>query len=519
MTFLPFLLLLAASLLGAAPPADWVPVRWEGGPLEQQRLQAAGTPVAEEAQAAAIRDWYREENLALLEGTPFNCLLLSWSNGGGASAESAPRQAVAAFAQTARAKGLATLGVIFPGRDWLAAVEAAAKANLDGVVLEGEFPPAAAGQALDILQKSNPRAVAVPMGPIENAPRGERFPILASNAGLWPGMLSADEASGWGAGPTSNPWVLSNAWRAGALRARDPKRPAWMGHRPKRHRDQPIELREYLRAVADSAMAGGRWVVALEPDWRARLAGGDNASLDSWRQLAALVAYFEANKQWRDYPAFPGFVVVDDPQAPSAFAHGDLLNMLAVRQIPHKVVLRSDFAGSPLEETTAVVAFDAAPPSDTEHTALQDFTNRGGTLLLGPHWVMTKFKSPDRFKRLIAGKGTILSFTAADVKPDEFSRNARHELDEHHAGPKLYNVGSIMSWYSVDPAADRTLLQLTEYGDYPTENVTVRFGHKIARAQAMCLGREPEELEIYEEEDDAEFVIPEVPGYCAVTIE
>lgn len=511
--------LLPLGLMGAIPPAEWIPVRWEGGPLELKRLEAVETPLSVEAQAAATRDWYDAKHLRLLEDTPFNCLLLTWSVGASADEESAHRKAVAEFAEASRSKGFATLGVILHGKDWMAAVDAAVNSKLDGVVLEGEFPSDAASQSFESLQKANPAAVVVPMGAIESAPRDGRFPILATISGLWPGMLSADEASGWGAGPTSNPWVLSNAWRVGALRARGRERPAWMGHRPKRHRDQPIELPEYLRAVADSAMAGGRWVVSLDADWRARLASGDQATLDGWRRIAGLAAYFEEHKEWRGYPAYPGFVVVDDPQAPSAFAHGDMLNMLAVRQIPHKVILRSDFDEAPLEDRTAVVAFDAAPPNDIEQDALQAFTHRGGTLLLGPHWVMAKFKSPDRFKRLIAGKGTILSFTTADVKADEFSRNARHELDEHNAGPKLYNVGSIMSWYSSAPGGGRTLLQLTEYGDYPTENVTVRFGHKIARAQAMCLGRDPEDLEIYEEEHGAEFVVPEVSGYCAVTIE
>ena len=42
------------------------------------------------------------------------------------------------------------------------------------------------------------------------------------------------------------------------LRADGSGRPAWMGHRPKPHRPQPLEFKDYARAVADSAMSGGK---------------------------------------------------------------------------------------------------------------------------------------------------------------------------------------------------------------------------------------------------------------------
>jgi hypothetical protein len=293
------LLLAIASAAQAAaqatvPPQTCAPLRWDGGPLElvrrerysqweqarvaeferkaAQHTQAAGsfanhdeekarpkpfaTPPMTGAQKQAIRDWYRPATLDLLEGSPYNCLLLTWSLGEPTAAESEQRTIVAEYAGQARNRGLSVLAVIEPGPEWLGAVEAAAEV-FDGVVLEsrfpnepagaileGEFPEGSAEQALELLRKNNPEAYVVSLSSWERVNRDPSFPILASHSGIWPGMLSPSEATGWGAGPTSNPWVLSNGWQIGVLRADQSGRPVWTAHRPKPHRPQPLEFKD-----------------------------------------------------------------------------------------------------------------------------------------------------------------------------------------------------------------------------------------------------------------------------------
>jgi hypothetical protein len=61
---------------------------------------------------------------------------------------------------------------------------------------------------------------------------------------------------------------------------------------------------------------------------------------------------------------------------------------------------------------------------------------------------------------------------------------------------------------------------MTEYGDYPTENITVRFPHAVAAATAHFIDREPLALKVYEgDKGGSEIDIPEVPGYCGAIIE
>lgn len=507
--------LVVSVVSAAAALAGWVPLRWDGGPLEVARRLGSESPIETEAQRGVIEGWYAPETLALLDDVPYNCLVLTWSLGRAADADTAQRALVTQYAGLLRERGLAVLGSVEFGPDWAEAVQAAAGV-FDGVVLEGEFPAPAAAQALAVLRATNPEAVVIPMGDWQHVHRDADFPILGNLSGLWPGMLSVSEAEEWGAGPTSNPWVLSNSWQVGVLLADGSDRPVWMGHRPKKHRPQPLEFADHARAVADIGMAGGTWVVALGDDFRERLHKGDSDALVDWRRLGEHVRFFREREEWRVFKNWPSVVVVHDPAAGGEFDSFDVLNMLSVYHVPHRVVLRKDFPDKQIEDGSAVLVYDFEPGDAPEVDKLREFAGKGGTLLLGPKWR----KAGDSAPELIAGAGSIRRYPPEEVDSDRFSRNVRDLVEDKHAAPRPYNVGSIISLYRYDPSSDRALLQMTEYGDYPTENITVRFPREIKTATVHSIGGEPVELKIYEgDKGGSEIDIPEVPGYCGVIIE
>ena len=507
---------LAVSLASAASlPEEWVPLRWDGGPLEVARRLGSENPIETASQRGVIEGWYAPETLALLKDTPYNCLVLTWSLGRATDADTAQCELVTKYEGLLRERGLAVLASVEFGPDWAEAVQAAA-GLFDGVVLEGEFPAPAAVEALAMLRSVNPDAVVIPMGDWQHVQRGEKFPILANLSGLWPGMLSVSEAEEWGAGPTSNPWVLSNAWQVGVLLADGSDRPVWMGHRPMKHRPQPLEFADHARAVADVGMAGGTWVVALGDDLRERLHKGEDEALDEWRRLGEHVKFFGERQQWRAFKTWPSVVVVHDPAAGGEFDSFDVLNMLSVYHVPHRIVLRKDFPDKQVEDGSAVLVYDFEPGPAQEVDKLREFTGAGGTLLLGPRWREAGDSAPE----LIAGAGSIRRYPPEEVDSDRFSRNVRDLVEDKHAAPRPYNVGSIISLYRYDPSSDRGLLQMTEYGDYPTENITVRFPRAIKSATVHSIKGEPLELKIYEgDKGGSEIDIPEVPGYCGIIIE
>ena len=141
---------LASAGLSAGDPETWIPARWDGGPLEVAH-RAKDKTLANPNVRDAISQWYEPATLALLDGMPVNCLLLTFSGGDDADLVQRQQRLVKEYAGKARERGLAVLGLVYPGSSGPSAIaKAAAEANLDGVVLEGEFPGGAgfAEQAL-----------------------------------------------------------------------------------------------------------------------------------------------------------------------------------------------------------------------------------------------------------------------------------------------------------------------------------------------------------------------------------
>jgi len=111
-----------------ADPDGWIPARWTGGPLEVAR-----------GGSGAMAGWYDAATLDLLEGSPINCLLVTWSAGAADAIEAQQRRLVQAYVAAARRRGIVVLGLVYPGADPAKFVRDAATSGLNGLVLEGEF--------------------------------------------------------------------------------------------------------------------------------------------------------------------------------------------------------------------------------------------------------------------------------------------------------------------------------------------------------------------------------------------
>lgn len=178
---------LMPSALRAGPPAAWIPARWDGGPLEAAR-RSKDKALADPEVRDAISQWYSPATLNLLAGSPINCLLLTFSAGADPELEKQQQQLVKEYARRARERGLAALGLVYAGADPSAVASAVVDAQLDGLVLEGEFPGGSrfAEQLEKALRSSKSAALVITVAPaaiLRKAP----WPILAAQ-GVTPGV-------------------------------------------------------------------------------------------------------------------------------------------------------------------------------------------------------------------------------------------------------------------------------------------------------------------------------------------
>ena len=58
---------------------SWIPIRWRSGPLEIEQGTSRADFSSEEREA--LEQWGSPRLLERLEGTPFNCLVVTWADG------------------------------------------------------------------------------------------------------------------------------------------------------------------------------------------------------------------------------------------------------------------------------------------------------------------------------------------------------------------------------------------------------------------------------------------------------
>jgi hypothetical protein len=452
-----FLLGLAAMAAGAAvPPSDWVPARWD-----------SSTP------------------LALLEGSPVNCLLVEWNDGRTGE--------LRAFAAAATERNLAALAVIRPGADPARPARAAAEARFSGIVLEGDFPANTADKVRDVLAGSRIPVIEITSRAAMRLGAGQ--PVAGTYQGLWAGIqiLEGEKAK---AGPTGGVWIDTNSGFLRSARALGGSQ-VWLASRPPEGKVFKVE--RYLQMICDTEMAGGRWVVALDSDFSARLAKGDAAARDGWRRMMQYLAFFESRTEWRSWQPFGRLAIVQDTDAASLLS-GGILDMIAVKHTPVRPVPRTKLAPGALAGVELAVNVDPAALSQEQRDILRAFTRGGGTLLNAP----PGWKGPG------PASGSITLEKEELERLDSIWKEVNSMIGRRNLGARLFNVSTMLSNLVSTPDAKDVIVHLVNYSEYPVENVTVHLLGEFKRARLYTPDGGERKLEVYKTEEGSGVDIEQV---------
>ncbi len=447
------------AFLAVASIADWVPARW-----------SSADPAS----------------LDLVKSTRVNCLLLeqsSWK----------PE-----FSEAAEKAGIATLGVIRPGADVKDLAARVRAARLTGVVAEGDLDPALLAPLRDS------RIPVVMLGPRTKMKFDGADPVIGTHQGVWAGINEAEEGSAKAA-PSGGPWIDTNA---GFLRfARSLTGSAiWIANVPPKGKVFPAA--RYMQAIGDAAMSGARWVIALDADLDKRLQAREEKALTAWKQIAAVLDFYESHADWRKLPTYGKLALVQEVDS-GGLISGGVLDMISVKHTPVKPVPGRKLAPSEMEGAKMAVNVDPAAMTDAQQEILRGFTRGGGTLLTAPPgW---KFP-PQRADQITLDRGDIEKLDA--IWKDINSMTGRHNL-----GARLFNVSSMLS-NLLGPASGKPLvLLLVNYSDYAVENVTVHLLGKYAKVRFLEPGAKERVLATYEQEDGTGLDIDKVSTVAALIIE
>jgi len=425
-------------LQAAAPqPADWVPMRWP---------------------------WSDPASLELLSGTPINCLLL--------------KTALPDFVQAAAARGVVTLALISPDGD----VAKAMAAKVTGIAIEGDLPEG----AVATVRESAGGAPVIELNSRNRMALGSSAPILATYQGVWPG-IAVEEDGAKKAGPSGSVWIDTNTGFIRAVRAWGDAT-LWMANQPPPK--TVVTGARYLQVIADAAISGARWVLALDDDFAARLARREAKSMADWKRMADLLRYFEQHPEWRHMQEYGKLAIVQDP-AKGGLLSGGILDMIAVKHTPVRPIPRQHLSAESLAGATMAVDVDADALTPEQKEVLRNFTHAGGMLLTGPPgW---KDQSPP---------GDQITLDKAELERlNDIWRDVNSMVGRRNMGVRLFNVSSMLSNLLASADGKTAVVHLLNYSDYPVENVAVHFPAEYKRATLTTPEGIAKSLEVYPTEE------------------
>jgi len=296
-------------------------------------------------------------SLKLLDGAPVNCLLLEAG------------QLDAGLIAAARARNLTLFGVLRQASE----AEAAAKAALDGLVVEGDDEAARkAARATGARVLEMPSRIRVPYSQVA---------FTGTTEGLWPG-LHVEKDGKAKAAPTGAPWIETNIGYLRYLRAAaGPDAVLWMGVRPPE--GAAWGPARYEQAVADAAQCGARWVAAMDSALARSLAASDARALAHWKRLTAALAFYEKHRAYARWTEFSELALVQDVVSGALYS-GGFADMIVARNIPAGVVPGRRVLAEPFTGVKMVLNIDPAGLSAEEKEKLLAVARQGGTLVNGP---------------------------------------------------------------------------------------------------------------------------------------
>lgn len=403
------------------------------------------------------------QSLALLKGTPINCLVVPKTEW--------PQE----FLLAARESGIRVLASVSGSPE-------AAPEGFAGFLVETELPR----EAVEKLSRAARVVEASGRARLLQASPGS---VAGTHEALWPGVRLETPEGKTQAAPSGAPWIDTNSGFVRFARALTGAH-VWLTNRPPAGRVFTAD--QYVAAAADAAVAGARWVLALDDDLQKRLLAREPRALQDWATIARGLAFLEEHRAWMLYPPSGQLAVIQDADSGAALSAG-LMDMIGSRHTPARIVPSSRLSPESLRGVSLAINIEPDSVPDGSKQVLREFTRGGGRV----------FNSPPgwHFPRT---EGYVLALEKLSKEEvghfDLIWRQITSQTWNKNMGARLYNVASMVSHLAASPDQSRSYLFLVNYSGYEAENITVHVPGKFSKAilhtpEAAAQGQEIYELE------------------------
>jgi len=453
--------------------------------------------------AEVLRKWQDPASLAVVQGTPINCLVVSWA------ADAGQQEALKPLIEKGKQAGLGFVGLIEGEANQAAAVAAAQSAGLAAVAMEGDAPGSAGVPVIPWNKAAQVRASA-------------SSPILGVSDGVFPGLPQAASQAG---GPTNLPWVDSNGAVLLIARALAPDKTVWVGFDPPPAAKLAAEA--YVLAVADPTSYGARWVISLDDQLRADLTAKTQPAADTWKRLVDTVAFFEQHKQFRSYQPGGRLAVMSNFTGPDYEVGEETVNLLPRLREPCRVMARSRAASASFAGLEAIYYVDKEAPDAALRKKLMAFASGGGILFVPSKWPNPEGSPAPAepyllFNMRAVGKGRLA--VCKEDRPDAYDTVADIQNIMSHRNDllRLYNAPSANFLYETSAQGGQGVIHLLNYSRRPGSDgplFYVKEPHKSARLVSPEIASATELQWAPQKAGGAELSLPRLSVYGAIELE
>ncbi|MBC8167581.1 MAG: hypothetical protein H7Y20_17145 [Bryobacteraceae bacterium] len=422
-------------------PSDLIPLRWPAGPGEE---------------------WKKPESLGILDGTPFNCLVLESASSG--------------MVEAARKRGLTVFG---------------SARGLDAGVTESTASQA--GKAT-----------------------GD---VIAVTGCDWP-SVRVGRSGNAESGPTGYPWVNANGWISLLASAQAPGKTIWTTAQPKDD-SGPVRPEMYALAVADSAAYGTRWLATLDSRTSAGLLKGEGPAKEAWTALVQAVRFFEERRPRSIGQTFARLGILSDFAGLNEALAKEFLNLTLRRQLPSRILDPGSVNKETLDGLKLVVVIDRKAPSGPVLKELEAFLASGGTVVLpvsAGHLAEGRSsagKHNTGYSLFTSGSGMMAVAPKPWTNPYALATDAHRLLSHSNDVVRLWNAGSSISYPQQVGAG--TFAHVLNYTGRPVGHpMSLWVAMPFRQARFFDLFGRSEALEVISRTDGTEVSLPPFTSYAAV---
>jgi hypothetical protein len=459
-------------------------MRWPSGPLEIARRERTGS--LNPAVRQTLEYWHQPAALELLKDSPLDCIVITWAAGLPADAEQ--WRTAAPLIDAAHRRNLAVVGWVDDPADPQAALAAARSSGLSAVAIRNF--------------KGNSDLPVVAWSEREDVPWDSAAPVVAIAGNVWPAVNIASGGAAPAAGPTSLPWLDSNGWYIQMARERL-KAPLWVVFDPG-GKGTVFSARSYVNAICDSEAAGGRWLISLDDDLRAGLGSAGPAALETWKQITNSAGFFQEHADWRSYRSLGLVGVISDFRGADFELSGELLNLMARRDLLFRTIWKEQAAQRPFAGLKALVYLDTAAPDPALRRKITEFVEQGGLLIAGPGWAASgkPAGSPGlqtQFDVRSLGKGRLAVAREAITDPYQVAVDTQYLLSHRNDLVKIYNSASSgCTRFTASADSKNAVLQCLSYADGGRGGQSLRtvwVALKYRKTRLWTIGAQPQPLD------------------------